>query len=120
MPASEIRFDPEVHLSPYTLFRRLQRCRERPEEAPPLLADLREGGPRPRLAGSRPWPGPGWEPPADRDVVLVDQDGEQALETARRLRGEGHPRVWALYGGLALYDFALDPAVVGDERFLAG
>jgi hypothetical protein len=119
MPSSEIRFDPDLHLSPYTLFRRLLSCRGWPEKETPLLVDLRQGAEGPRLAGSRPWPGPGWEPPADRDVVLVDQAGKQALEAVRRLRGEGHARVWALYGGVALYDFALDPAVVGDERFLA-
>lgn len=120
MPDSEIFFDPDLQLSPYTLFRRLMRCREQPQEEAPLLVDLRDAEATPRLAGSRPWQSPGWQPPPDRDVVLVDGNGEKALEETRRLRGEGHRRVWALYGGLELYDFALDPAVVGEERFLTG
>ncbi|HEV2846946.1 MAG TPA: hypothetical protein VG477_18970, partial [Thermoanaerobaculia bacterium] len=71
------------------------------------------------LKGSIPWPGPDWSPPADEDVVLFADDGVIALDAARRMRAAGWPRVKALFGGLALYDFALDPEVVGEERFLA-
>jgi 3-mercaptopyruvate sulfurtransferase SseA len=51
-------------------------------------------------------------------VVLFDEDGAAALESARRLQAAGHPRVRALFGGLALWDFSLDPQVVGEETYL--
>jgi rhodanese-related sulfurtransferase len=109
-------FDPHLHCSPYELFRRLQ------EGTAPLLLDLR-GEDRRRepgalvLTGARPWPE---EPaPPDREVVLVDDDGAEATRRARALREDGFLRVRALYGGLRLYDHALDPGVVGGERFLA-
>lgn len=112
-------FEPELHISPFRLFRWLHDARAGRTEAPVLL-DVRE----PR--------NPGEEPlhlrdagafsdgslPEGRDVVLVDRDGTEATARARRLREAGHRRVRALYGGLELYDFALDPAVVGAERFL--
>lgn len=107
-------FDPALAVSPFAVFRRLR------EGLPPLLVDVR---PRPgplTLRGAIPDPGPGWLPPADQDVVLFDEDGAAALERARRLQAAGCPRVRALYGGLALWDFALDPRVVGEETYLVG
>lgn len=105
-------FDPTLHTSPFALFRRLR------EGRPPVLVDVRpEPGPL-TLQGAVPSPAPGWTPPADQDVVLFDDDGSIALETARRWQAAGHPRVRALFGGLALWDFALDPQVVGEETYL--
>lgn len=107
-----IDLDPEAEVTPHALFRELAEGRR------PLLADVRPEGERPSLVGAVPWPGEGWEPPADRGTVLFDDDGLAARELAHRLRGRGFSRVRSLYGGLRLYDFALDPEVVGDERFL--
>jgi hypothetical protein len=80
-----IRFDPQLEISPFALFRRLQ------EGDPPLLVDVRPAAGELSLAGANPWCG---------------------------LQAAGHRRVRALFGGLELYDFALDPAVVGAEVFL--
>jgi hypothetical protein len=110
-----VRFDPRLEISPFALFRALA------EGRPPLLIDARTvpgAAGAASFAGASPWPGPDWSPP-DADVVLFDDDGALAGEAARRLQGGGYGRVRALFGGLALYDFALDPAVVGAERFLA-
>ena len=52
--------------------------------------------------------------------MLFDVDGTIAPGIARRLQTVGFPRVRSLFGGLELYDFSLDPEVVGDERFLNG
>jgi hypothetical protein len=108
-----LQFDPKLEVSPYALFRALK------EGRPPRLVDVRTAPGALTLAGAIPWPGPEWTPPAGEDVVLFDEDGGDALEIAHRLQGTGFPRVRALFGGLALYDFALDPAVVGSETFLA-
>jgi hypothetical protein len=109
-----IRFDPQLEISPFALFRALAEGRR------PLLIDARTVPGSPSFAGASPWPGAGWSPP-DADVVLFDDHGANgtlAREAARRLQAEGYARVRALFGGLDLYDFALDPAVVGEERFL--
>jgi hypothetical protein len=99
---------PELEISPFALFRALK------EGRPLLLVDVRPEPGAPTLTGSIPWPGPEWVPPADTEVVLFDGDGTLAREIARR-----YPQARALFGGLELYDFSLDPGVVGDERFLA-
>lgn len=106
-----IPFDPRLEISPFALFRALA------EGWRPLLVDARPAPGSLSFAGAVPWPGADWIPP-DADVVLFDDDGDLAREAARRLQEEGHARVRALFGGLILYDFALDPAVVGEERFL--
>jgi hypothetical protein len=114
MPATTttLRFDPWTEVSPFVLFRALK------EGRPPLLVDVRpEPGPL-TLAGALRWPGPEWVPPAGEDVVLFDDDGALALATVRRLQDAGFRRVRALFWGLVLYEFALDPAVVGAETFL--
>jgi len=100
--------DPQMEISPFALFRALK------EGRPLLLVDVRPVPGALTLEGAVPWPGPEWVPPADRDVVLFDGDGALAREAARR-----YPRARALFGGLELYDFSLDPAVVGEERFLS-
>lgn len=107
-----VQFDVQLEVSPYAVFRRLR------DGDPPLLVDVR---PRPgalTLRGAIPYPGPEWSPPADRDVVLFDDDGALAVEGARHMQAAGWPRVKALFGGLALYEFALDPEVVGAETYL--
>lgn len=107
-----VQFDPGLELSPFTLFRRLQEGRG------PLLVDVRPEPGRLTLQGGEPYPGPGWEPPADRDVLLFDDDGSRAVALARKLQARGFNRVRALFGGLQLYEFSLDPQVVGEETYL--
>jgi hypothetical protein len=107
-----VQFDPQLEVSPFVLFRCLQ------EDQPPVLIDVRpEPGPL-TLRGAIPYPGPEWSPPADRDVVLFDDDGALAVEGARHMQAAGYPRVKALFGGLDLYEFSLDPDVVGQDTFL--
>lgn len=108
-----IHFDPGLEASPFQVFRRLK------EGRPPLLMDVRPEPGRLTLKGAVRCPGPDWSPPADEDVVLFDEDGSLALDHARRLQAAGWPRVKALFGGLELYEFSLDPEVVGEETFLA-
>lgn len=102
-----LQFDPQVEVSPFALFRALKEGRS------PLLVDVRSAPGALSLAGAIPWPGPEWIPP-DGEVVLFDDDGTFAGEIARR-----YPGTRSLFGGLELYDFSLDPAVVGEERFLS-
>jgi len=109
-------FDPELHVSPFRLFRRLHEAQAGRARTPRLL-DLREQPGPLRLRAATPWQEQ--MPVPEGEAVLVDNDGRRATDLARRLREEGHARVQALYGGLRLYDFALDPGVVGEERFLA-
>ncbi|HVT61236.1 MAG TPA: hypothetical protein VHR45_22930 [Thermoanaerobaculia bacterium] len=107
-----VEFEPRLEVSPFSLFRRLR------GGDPPLLIDLRPPGGRRGLAGAEPRATPGWTPPAGRDVVLLDDDGSAAVEEARRLQAAGYPRVKALFGGLELYEFALDPEVIGQPTYL--
>ena len=51
-------------------------------------------------------------------MVLFDDDGGTAVDLAARWVEAGHPRVRALFGGLELYEFSLDPQVVGTETYL--
>jgi hypothetical protein len=110
-----VQFDPLLEISPFVLFRRMK------EGDPPLLIDVRPGDRRVgelSLQGAIPYPGPDWSPPADLDVVLFDDDGSIAIEGARHMQAAGWPRVKALFGGLELYEFSLDPQVVGEETLL--
>jgi hypothetical protein len=107
-----VQFDPQLEISPFALFRRLK------DGDPPLLLDVRSEAGRLSLQGAVPYPGPDWSPPADRDVVLFDNDGATAVDGARHMQAAGWPRVKALFGGLDLYEFSLDPEVVGEETFL--
>jgi rhodanese-related sulfurtransferase len=107
-----VQFDPQLEVSPFVLFRRLQEGQE------PLLIDVRpEPGPL-TLRGAIPYPGPDWSPPQDQDVVLFDDDGAVAVDGARHMQAAGYPRVKALFGGLDLYEFSLDPEVLGQDTFL--
>jgi hypothetical protein len=107
-----VQFDPQLEVPPYTVYRRLK------EGDPPLLIDVRPAGGRLALMGARALPRHDWTPPAEMDVVLIDDDGSTAVGIARRLQAAGFPRVRALFGGLALYEFSLDPQVVGTEAYL--
>ncbi|HEY8020228.1 MAG TPA: hypothetical protein VIH93_03965 [Thermoanaerobaculia bacterium] len=107
-----VQFDPQLETSPFALFRLLR------EGRPPLLIDVRSGPGPLGLKGAIPYPGPQWSPPADADVVLFDDDGSLAVDGARHMQAAGHPRVKALFGGLELYEFSLDPEVVGEETYL--
>jgi hypothetical protein len=100
--------DPRMEISPFALFRALK------EGRPLLLVDVRPAPGALTLEGAIPWAGPEWVPPAGAEAVLFDDDGPLALGIARR-----YPGARALFGGLDLYDFSLDPAVVGEERFLS-
>ncbi|HEX7182181.1 MAG TPA: hypothetical protein VF756_10085 [Thermoanaerobaculia bacterium] len=107
-----VQFDPQLEVSPFALFRQMKEGRA------PLLIDVRpEPGPL-TLQGAIPYPGPDWSPPKDEDVVLFDDDSSIAIEGARHMQTSGWPRVKALFGGLELYEFSLDPEVVGEETFL--
>jgi len=97
----EVSFDSRYEISPYTLWRRLANGPKL------LLVDLRRPPARSPFADALPWRGPDWRPAQDQDVVFFDQDGREALAVARRLRAAGHRRVRALFGGIALYEFAL-------------
>ena len=110
-----VQFDPQLEISPFALFRRLK---DGDPPLLPLLIDVRPEPGRLSLAGAVPYPGPDWSPPADRDVVLFDDDGASAVDGARHMQAAGWPRVKALFGGLDLYEFSLDPEVVGEETFL--
>ena len=107
-----VQFDPQLEVSPFALFRRMK------DGDPPLLVDVRPAPGRLSLEGAIPYPGPNWSPPRDCDVVLIDDDGSAAIEGARHMQAAGWPNVKALFGGLELYEFSLDPEVVGAETFL--
>lgn len=107
-----VQFDPQLEVSPFALFRRIK------DGDPPVLIDVRPAPGRLSLQGALPYPGPEWTPPADRDVVLFDDDGATTVDGARHMQAAGWPRVRALFGGLELYEFSLDPEVVGEETFL--
>jgi hypothetical protein len=110
-----VQFDPQLEVSPFVLFRRLK------EDQAPVLIDVRPIAHIPgrlTIQGAIPYPGPEWSPPDGQDVVLFDDDGTVAIDGARHMQAAGHPRVKALFGGLDLYEFSLDPDVVGQETFL--
>ena len=108
-----VAFDPRLEISPFTLFRRLDEGHEL------LLIDVRSTAAAGRtLKGAELLPASDWQPPQGIDVVLFDDDGSAAVEMAARLIEAGHQRVRALFGGLELYEFSLDPQVVGAETYL--
>lgn len=107
-----VQFDPQVEVSPFALFRRMK------DGEMPLLVDVRPAPGRLSLQGAVPYPGPEWSPPRDREVVLIDDNGSLAVDGARHMQAAGWTNVKALFGGLELYEFSLDPEVVGAETFL--
>jgi PleD family two-component response regulator len=107
-----VEFDPRLELSPFTLFRRMREGHDL------VLVDVR---PEPRgltLQGATQRSGPDWVPPEGQDVLLFDDDGTEAVAITMALQAQGHRSVRALFGGLQLYEFSLDPEVVGQETFL--
>ena len=107
-----VQFDPGLEISPFDLFRRLRECRA------PRLVDVRPLPGARTLAGAEPRPQPDWEPEEDTETVLFDDDGSLAVAAARRLQAAGWERVRALFGGLELWEFTLDPQVVGETTYL--
>ena len=107
-----VEFDPRLEISPFALFRRLR------DGNAPLLFDARPEPAGRTLRGARPYPGDAEEWPDDRDIVLFDDDGDAALPIVARLQEAGVQRARLLFGGLELYEFALDPEVVGADTFL--
>lgn len=107
-----VEFDPRVELSPFALFRRLREGQDL------LLVDVRSQPLEWTLVGAMPLSGPDWTPPEGRDVLLFDDDGTEAVPLVQTLQAQGHATIRALFGGLRLYEFSLDPEVVGEETFL--
>lgn len=110
-PAPPRPVDPVTEVDPYTLFARLV------ADQRPILVDTRRESVGPTFRHAVSWTEGQWTF-GDADVVLFDGYGRDAAALAARLHDRGHRNVRALYGGLALYDLAIDPAVVGHERFL--
>jgi hypothetical protein len=120
-PVAPPGFDARLHISPVALLRRLA------EGQVTGILEVRGSTSKVSLRGAIPWDGrpplpllvaPGGPIRGGEDalIVLIDLDGQRASELARDL---GHPQVRALYGGMTLYLYSLDPSVVGEERFLA-
>ena len=107
-----VEFDPQLELSPFTLFRRLR------ENQALRLVDVRADPKGMTLEGSIRLPDPDWDPDPDTPVVLFDDTGAEAVELARGLQARGYDSLRALFGGLELYAFSLDPEVVGRETYL--
>ena len=108
-----VQFDPRLEISPFALFRRLR------EQRAPRLVDVRRQPEQWTLRGAESGSVETWRPSReDEEVVLFDHDGSRAVDRADQLQRQGFSRVKALFGGLELYHFSLDPRVVGDETFL--
>ena len=98
-----------LHISPFELFRRLT------DGETPTMIELRADGVTLRGAVRRPALAADSELPAG--AILIDWSDAETTRLARLQRAAGRD-VRALYGGIELWDFALDPQVVGEERFL--
>ena len=108
-----VQFDANLEISPFALFRRLR------EQRAPRLIDVRRQPEGWTLRGAERGSEDDWRPQAaGEEVVLFDRDGSRAFELADRLQREGFSRVKALFGGIELYHFSLDPRVVGEETYL--
>ena len=109
-----VQFDAHLELSPFELLRRLR------SDLPPLLVDGRKSRPSDRtLTGALSYPGSDWTPDdPEQTVVVFDDRGIEGLDLVRKLQAKGYARVRLLFGGLDLYEFSLDPAIIGQETFL--
>jgi len=112
--APVVQFDPTVEVSPFALFRRIK------AGSSPRLVDVRSGQKSGlSLLGAESTMDDDWTPAeTDEEVVLFDDNGTRAVDVARRLQRGGYPRVRALFGGLDLYEFSLDPEIVESDTFL--
>jgi rhodanese-related sulfurtransferase len=106
-----IQFDARLEISPFLVFRRLR------EGKPVALVDVRKEPKGFTLEGSEPLTAD-FEPPADGITVLFDDDGKEAIDVAEAFQERGHAQVKALFGGLDLWKFSLDPKVVGEHTYL--
>ncbi len=107
-----VQFDPRLEIAPFALFRRLREGRA------PLLVDIRSEPSDLTLEGSVRVSISDWEPDAETETVLFDDTGDEAVRFAHELQEKGFPGVKALFGGLQLYEFALDPEALGEQTFL--
>lgn len=106
-----VKFDLQTEISAFLVFRQLRNGR------PLLLVDVREGEVSHTLEGSIRLTDD-FVPPDDATVVLFDEDGSEAVPLAQKFQESGHSHVKALFGGLELWKFSLDPEVVGQETYL--
>ena len=106
-----VQFDMRYEISAFLIFRRLR------DGKPVTLIDVREDPSGYTLQGGQRVSAD-WEPPTDRPVVLFDDDGTEAIKAAEHYHERGFTNVKALFGGLDLWKFSLDPEVVGQETFL--
>ncbi len=107
-----VQFDPRIEVSPFLLFKRLR------ENRGPRLIDVRAAPSARTLRGGERLPSADWRPEDDEEIVFFDEDGSEALPWVEKLQTEGFERVKMLFGGLDLYEFSLNPEVVGDDTFL--
>jgi len=107
-----VEFDPLHEISPFVLFRRLRDGRG------PRLIDVRPEPGGKTLRAAESMPEPDWKPQENEEVLFFDDDGSLAYPLVERLHELGLNRCKALFGGLDLYEFALDPEVVGEETYL--
>jgi hypothetical protein len=109
--APNVQFDARLVISPFLVFRRLR------EGKPVTLIDVRKETKGHTLEGSEPLTAD-FEPPPDHTTVLFDDDGTLAIDIVDAFHERGHPQVKALFGGLELWKFSLDPHVVGEHTYL--
>ena len=107
-----VQFDPQVEIAPFVLFRRLREGRA------PLLVDIRSEPSDLTFEDSVRVTVSDWEPDEETETVLFDENGDEAVRFARKLQEKGFSGVKALFGGLQLYEFALDPEALGEPTFL--
>jgi hypothetical protein len=106
-----VQFDARLEISPFLVFRRLR------EGKPVTLVDVRKEPKGHTLEGSEPLTAE-FEPPPGHTTVLFDDDGTLAIDIAEAFQERGHAQVKALFGGLELWKFSLDPNVVGEHTYL--
>jgi hypothetical protein len=106
-----VQFDARLEISPFLVFRRLR------EGKSVTLVDVRKEPKGHTLEGSEPLTAE-FEPPPDSMTVLFDDDGTLAIDIAEAFQERGHAQVKALFGGLELWKFSLDPNVVGEHTYL--
>ena len=106
-----VQFDAKREISPFLVFRRLR------EGKPVALVDVRNEPKGYTLEGSQLLSAD-FEPPKDYMTVMFDDDGTLAIDVADHFQDRGHMHVKALFGGLELWKFSLDPNVVGEHTYL--